>query len=67
MKTSDKQILRVFVILTLMPVLVALVGTSFNFLFSCVFMCDFVEIQQSAMWIGHTMVGLFFTAILLND
>ena len=63
----DKKILRGFGILTIMPLLTALIGTTMNFVFSLVFMCDFVEIQQSPMWIGHTLIGLFFTILLLAD
>jgi hypothetical protein len=65
MKTINKQLLRGFAIITIMPLLTALIGTTMNFLFSLVFMCPFQEIQISAMWIGHTLVGIFFTIMLL--
>lgn len=67
MKTSDKQILRVFVVITLMPLIVAALGTAMNYLFSCVFMCSFSSVQLSAIWIFHTLMGIFFTVALLID
>jgi hypothetical protein len=65
MKTANKQLLRVFAIVTIMPLLTGLIGTTMNFAFSLVFMCSFVEIQQSPLWIFHTLVGIFFTIMLL--
>lgn len=67
MKTSDKQLLRVFVVLTITPLLVAGVGSLMNFLISCVFMCPFVEIQLSGIWVFHMLFGIFFATMLLSD
>lgn len=64
---KDKQLLRVFIVLTTMPFIVAGIATAMNFLLSCVFMCDFKEIQVSAIWILHIIVGFFFTVMLLSD
>ena len=67
MKTSDKQLLRVFVVITLMPVLTVAIGSLMNLLFSWVFMCPFVETQLSCIWVFHMLIGFFFTVILLAD
>jgi hypothetical protein len=65
MKIINKQLLRGFAILTIMPLLTALIGTIMNLVFSLVFMCPFKEIQISAIWVGHILVGIFFTVMLL--
>ena len=67
MKTSDKQIIRIFAVVTIMPLLVALLGSLMNLLFSWVFMCSFAEVQLSCVWLFHGLMGLFFTTILLAD
>lgn len=67
MKTSDKQLLRIFVVVTLMPLLTALIGSLMNLLFSWVFMCPFAEVQLSCIWLFHGLAALFFTTILLAD
>lgn len=65
MKASDKQILKVFIIITLMPLVVVTIGSAMNYIFSLVFMCPFQEIQLSCIWVGHVLFGIFFTAALL--
>ena len=67
MQTSDKQILRTFVVLFLMPFIVAGIGSLMNYLCSCVFMCEFREVQLSAIWIFHVLMGIFFTIVCLVD
>jgi hypothetical protein len=67
MKTSDKQLLRCFVVLTIMPLLVAGIGSLMNLMFSWVFMCPFAEVQLSPVWFFHILLGVFFTMMLLAD
>ena len=67
MKTADKQVLRVFVVLTIMPILTAGIGSLMNLLFSWVFMCSFAEVQLSPVWFFHILLGVFFTVMLLAD
>lgn len=64
---SDRQILRGFGILTIMPLITASIGSFMNFVFSLVFMFPFVEMQKSPVWIFHGIIGLFFTVMLLSD
>lgn len=67
MKSFDKQILYVFTVVTVMPLITALIGSGMNYVLSLVFMCTFVEIQLSSIWIMHTIVGLLFTVMLLLE
>ena len=67
MKSFDKQILYVFTVLTVMPLITALIGSGMNYVLSLVFMCTFAEIQLSSIWIMHTIVGLLFTVMLLLE
>jgi hypothetical protein len=63
----DKQILRIFAIVTIMPIITAILGSFMNFVISCTVMCDFKDVQCSAMWVLHGIVGIIFTIILLED
>ena len=63
----DKQILKIFTIVTVMPIITAILGSFMNFVISCTFMCDFEYVQCSAIWVLHGLVGLFFTIMLLGD
>jgi hypothetical protein len=63
----DKQLLKIFVIVTVMPIITAIIGSFMNYMISCVFMCDFEYVQCSAMWVLHGIVGIIFTIILLGD
>jgi cell division protein FtsW (lipid II flippase) len=67
MKSFDKQILYVFAVVTVMPLVTALVGSGMNYVISLTFMCTFAEIQLSSIWIMHTIVGLLFTVMLLLE
>lgn len=67
MKSFDKQILYVFTVVTVMPLITALIGSGMNYVLSLVFMCTFAEIQLSSIWIMHTIVGLLFTVMLLSE
>jgi hypothetical protein len=67
MNTFNKQILKAFGILTVMPLITASIGSFMNFVFSLVFMFPFVEIQQSPVWIFHAIIGIIFTVMLLTD
>lgn len=67
MKTADKQVLRVFVVLTIMPILTVGIGSLMNLMFSWVFMCPFAEVQLSPVWFFHILLGIFFTTMLLTD
>ena len=67
MQTSDKQILRIFVVLLIMPIITALIGSGMNLMLSYVFMTSFSEIQLSPVWFFHCLLGLFFTVSLLTD
>lgn len=67
MKSLDKQILYVFAVVTVMPLVTALVGSGMNYVISLTFMCTFAEIQLSSIWIMHTIVGLLFTVMLLLE
>ena len=67
MSTLNKQILKSFGILTIMPLITALIGSFMNFVFSLVFMVPFAELQISCLWIFHAIIGLIFTVMLLSD
>ena len=67
MSTLNKQILKAFGIITIMPLITASIGSFMNFVFSLVFMFPFVEIQISPVWILHCVVGIVFTVMLLSD
>ena len=67
MKTSDKQILRIFMVLLIMPIITVLIGSGMNLMFSYVFMTSFSEIQLSPIWFFHCLLGLFFIVSLLTD
>ena len=63
----DKQLLKIFVIVTVMPIITAIIGSFMNYMISCVFMCDFKDVQISAMWVLHGIIGIFFTIMLFSD
>lgn len=41
-------------------------GSLVNFLFSLAFMCSFVTVQLSAVWILYLTAGFFYTIYLLS-
>jgi len=63
----DKQLLKIFTIITVMPIITAILGSLMNFVISCTFMCDFRDVQISAMWVLHGIVGVIFTIMLFGD
>lgn len=63
----DKQLLKIFAVITIMPLITAVIGSFMNYIISCVFMCDFKDVQFSAMWVLHGIIGIFFTIMLLGD
>jgi cell division protein FtsW (lipid II flippase) len=67
MRISDKQLLRIFIVLTMMPLITMVMGSFINLALSWVFMCQFAEIQLSVIWFFHCLVGLFFTIALLSE
>jgi hypothetical protein len=67
MSTLNRQILKSFGILTIMPLVTVTIGSFMNFVFSLVFMIPFAEVQISTLWVLHGIIGLIFTIMLLSD